>query len=76
MPVRNRKYVALAETYNFRILVFICVCLDVPDNLVGKELGEFGRFKDISFNIAKNIITQDLDNLRDVEECYVDRMAF
>jgi hypothetical protein len=39
---------------------------------MGKELREMGRLQDIALDVTKSVVTECLDDLRDVEECDVD----
>jgi hypothetical protein len=55
-------------TYNLGVLVFVSVGLHVPDDLMSEQLGEFGRLNDVSLNVAKNIVSERLHNLRNVEK--------
>jgi hypothetical protein len=64
------------QAYNLRFVILVGVRLHVPDDLVGKELGELGRLEDVPLNIAQSVISERLDNLWDVEERHINRMAF
>ena len=61
---------------NLRIVVLVGVCLHIPDNLVREELRELSSLKNVAFHITQYIVSQSLDNLRDVKERYVNGMAF
>ena len=63
--------VTLGDAYNLRIVIFIGVRLHVPDDLVGKELGELGCLKDVPLNVAQGIVSERLHNLRDEEERHI-----
>lgn len=63
------------SAYNLLIVVLVGVGLHVPDDLVGKELGELGRLEDVPLNVAQGIVSERLDNLRYVEERHINRMA-
>lgn len=58
------------------MLIFVRISLNIPDDLMGEELRELGRLDDVSLDITKHIITKGLHNLRDIEECHINRMAF
>lgn len=43
---------------------------------MSKELREFCSLDDISLDISKHVVAQSLDNLWNIKECHVDRVAF
>ena len=68
----------------YHIIITICICLHVPDYLMAKQLRDFGRLKDESFNVSYQLVScvsikearrptqtigsQGLDDLRDKKE--------
>ena len=67
---------ANSRTYNLRVLILEGIGFHIPNDLMGKQLGEFGSLDDVSFNITEDVITKGLDDLRDIEEGHVDGMTF
>jgi hypothetical protein len=63
------------DTHNFRCFILVRVRLHVPDDLMGEQLRKLGRLNDVSLNVAKSIVSERLDNLVDVEEHDIYRVA-
>jgi hypothetical protein len=62
-------------TYDLRVFVFEHVGFHIPDDLMSEKLRELRSLHNITLNISQSIISKSLDNLRDVKERDIDRMA-
>jgi hypothetical protein len=62
-------------TYDLRVFVFEHVSFHIPDDLMSEKLRELRSLHNITLNISQSIISKSLDNLRDVKERDIDRMA-
>ena len=58
----------MGKSYNLGIIIFVCVCLHIPDDLVSKELRELRCLKNITLYISKRVVSKSLDDLRHIEE--------
>jgi hypothetical protein len=62
-------------SYNLRVVIFVGVCFHVPNYLVRKELRELGRFQNVALDIAQGVVSESLDDLRNIKERHIDRVA-